>query len=206
MSSGIYIITNTCNGKVYIGSAVDLDKRWRVHLHCLRKGVHWNISLQRSWNKNGESSFEFTVVEYCTKEMLLKREQHWLNLYEDGDLYNINPTAGSNLGRKWSSESRAKMSKAGKEKWQDVEYREKMSKVSKKRWQDPNHRDKMTKIKKKLWLNPDYRESILEKLRISNINRGGLKSKKIIQREQAAISPESCEIRDRINRKYFASV
>ena len=30
--SGIYAITNTANGKVYVGSAVNIHGRWRVHL------------------------------------------------------------------------------------------------------------------------------------------------------------------------------
>ncbi len=29
MASGVYKITNTTNGKVYVGSAVNFDTRWK---------------------------------------------------------------------------------------------------------------------------------------------------------------------------------
>jgi predicted GIY-YIG superfamily endonuclease len=40
--SGIYKITNLLNGKMYIGSAVNVRKRWHQHRHGLRCNKHDN--------------------------------------------------------------------------------------------------------------------------------------------------------------------
>ena len=45
--SGIYEILNTVNGKRYIGSAVNLAKRWKEHRTGLNRKDHANQILQR---------------------------------------------------------------------------------------------------------------------------------------------------------------
>lgn len=46
--SGIYKITNTKTGKIYIGSAVDLRRRLYAHLKSLRRNSHDNTYLQNA--------------------------------------------------------------------------------------------------------------------------------------------------------------
>ena len=58
--SGIYKIVNTVNGKKYVGSAVDIKRRWQAHKLRLRKNNHHSPKLQNAWNKHGESSFTFS--------------------------------------------------------------------------------------------------------------------------------------------------
>ena len=97
MKSGIYKITNTINGKFYIGSSKDIDWRWYCHKHYLKNGKHDNPKLQRSWNKHGENIFTFDIIEEVNDEkILLEREQHYLNLlkpFERDIGYNICPKA-----------------------------------------------------------------------------------------------------------------
>jgi group I intron endonuclease len=89
--TGIYIIAGA-NGISYIGSTVNFQQRWRGHRSKLRRGVHDNPHLQHAWNKYGEGSFEFGVLEYLEdpKELHLA-EQFWMDMYrEEGrDLYNM---------------------------------------------------------------------------------------------------------------------
>lgn len=74
---GIYQIRNVVNGKVYVGSSVDLINRRSNHFRQLRKNIHHNIKLQYSYNKHGELSFVFEVVEFVDKpEDLISREQY----------------------------------------------------------------------------------------------------------------------------------
>lgn len=62
----VYSITNTVTKKLYIGSTICLvRKRWNTHKNHLRKNKHANSKLQNSWNKHGEESFEFKVLEKC---------------------------------------------------------------------------------------------------------------------------------------------
>jgi hypothetical protein len=61
-SPGIYQILCIPNGKIYIGSAIDLRARWEQHRHSLRRRDHRNRHLQQAWDKYGESNFEFSVL------------------------------------------------------------------------------------------------------------------------------------------------
>lgn len=111
---GIYKITNTVNGKVYVGSAVNLRRRFTQHRHSLRKDKHHSIKLQRSWNKHGENRFIFSVIEHVTeKEKLIDREQFWMDKLDVFNVgYNTEPMAGNSLGVKHSEEARKNMSLA----------------------------------------------------------------------------------------------
>lgn len=122
---GVYKITNMVNGKIYIGSTGSkggFKKRWSYHLEGLRKNKHHSRHLQRAWNKYGEESFVFEILEiirYFTKETLLIREQYYLDLYKSYDVnlgYNICKIAGSSLGVKKTPEQIKQMSELRKGK------------------------------------------------------------------------------------------
>jgi len=86
--SGIYKITNSDNGKVYIGQSVNVFKRVNIHRTNLRRGVHGNNHLQLSWNKYGEDSFQFEIVEFCEEELLNSKECSWIAFYNSADKHN----------------------------------------------------------------------------------------------------------------------
>ena len=65
MTCGIYMIQNKVNGKIYIGQSVNIEDRWGEHKYELNKGYHHNKHLQRSWNKDGQENFEFTIICEC---------------------------------------------------------------------------------------------------------------------------------------------
>lgn len=101
-ASGIYQILCIPTGKIYIGSAVNLHRRWADHRSALRKGEHENQHLQRAWHKYGERAFEFMVLELVMfVEDLTRREQAWMDSTQCYSLdrgFNMCPTAGSMLG------------------------------------------------------------------------------------------------------------
>jgi len=71
--AGIYMIYFIGSNKSYIGSSFDICKRGNQHLNALRNNNHKNKKLQRSFNKYGEYSFCFeilekTILNYKTKE------------------------------------------------------------------------------------------------------------------------------------------
>jgi group I intron endonuclease len=79
MTKGIYKIINVVNNKFYVGSAVDLKRRKTRHFSELRTGKHNNKHLQAAWNKYGESSFIFVVVEEVSDPInILDVENIWL--------------------------------------------------------------------------------------------------------------------------------
>ena len=128
MESGIYCITSTINNKLYIGSAINLTKRKREHFNYLKNNTHHSRYLQRSYNKHGENNFEFKVLLYCVKKDLLFYEQLVIDLYDfKKELYNLSPTAGNNLGVKYSRKSREKLRKANLGKKMSEESKKKIS-------------------------------------------------------------------------------
>ena len=107
MASGIYQIKNMLNGKCYIGSAVNLQQRWAIHLSILRRNQHYNTHLQRAFDKYGELVFMFSVLEQIEDtEQLIPHEQYYLDALNPE--YNIAPTAGSSLGVRHTEEVRIK--------------------------------------------------------------------------------------------------
>lgn len=97
-SSGIYQIGCIPTGKFYIGSAVSLRDRWDRHRHLLRKGTHRNVHLQNAWDKYGEESFEFSILELVDRPDLLRAEQRWIDKSGCTDRtigFNIYEIAGS---------------------------------------------------------------------------------------------------------------
>ncbi|MGH7974992.1 MAG: GIY-YIG nuclease family protein [bacterium] len=76
---GVYKITHIQSKRMYIGSAVLFFKRWTDHKMRLRRNIHLNKRLQNFWNKYGEKSFKFEIVQVIkniTKETLTKQEQY----------------------------------------------------------------------------------------------------------------------------------
>ena len=115
MNCGIYSILNLENGKIYVGQSIDIIRRFKAHLNSLRKNKHYNIYLQRAFNKYGEKSFEFNVLEYCTKEQLNNNEKWWINYFKSTlKEKGYNNESGGNSNYNISEETRKKMSNAQK--------------------------------------------------------------------------------------------
>lgn len=111
MSSAIYVITNKVNGKAYVGSAVNVERRLRMHKWALENAVHVNKHLQRSWDKYGGGEFDFNVLELVEEQRsLVEREQHWIDMLKPE--FNIHPNARSPLGVRRSKETKVKCSQA----------------------------------------------------------------------------------------------
>ena len=111
MSCGIYAIENLKTGKIYIGSSLDIEHRFSHHLFMLRSNKHSNPYLQNSWNKHGEDSFLFYIVEVTSDDLLVDREQYYI---DNLDCYNNRP-AGRRDGFTVSVETIEKISVAAKE-------------------------------------------------------------------------------------------
>ncbi len=123
--SGVYKITNKVNNKVYIGCSEHIGKRVSAHRRLLRNNTHYNKHLQNAWNKYKEESFNFEVIEYCSKDELSRVEHYWVRHFDcdNSDLgYNLGLTSEhSKFGGK-SKETRHKMAESAKgRKWSNVD-------------------------------------------------------------------------------------
>lgn len=166
--TGIYCIRNLQSNNIYIGSSVNIKKRWTTHLCQLRKNSHHSNYLQRSFNKYGESSFLFSVMETCTKENLIEREQHYINLLNPR--YNISKIAGNVLGVKRTEETKLKLSLShkGQKAWnKGIPATEEQKTESSNR-----RRGKISGAKGKKWsLESKEKLSVSKKGKISHDNR-----------------------------------
>lgn len=122
MRSGIYQIRNTTSGKLYIGSAALMPKRFREHRNALRAGRHHSGHLQNAWNRYEERAFSFEPLFICAPSDLVFFEQRTIDALRSADEqfgYNISPTAGSPRGVKRTAELRKRLSalRMGKTPW-----------------------------------------------------------------------------------------
>lgn len=144
--TGVYVIRNRVNGKVYVGSsATNIAARWNTHRHSLRNGTHHSRHLQRAWIRHGEESFSFSIIAICGPKWCLAVEQLCIlaNRSCDGSRgYNIAVTAGSNLGSKRTPEQVRANIERQKGRRHTPEQRQKMLDAIAARMADPARRSR----------------------------------------------------------------
>ncbi|MFY9176385.1 MAG: GIY-YIG nuclease family protein [Caldicoprobacterales bacterium] len=60
---GVYKITNTVNGKIFVGSSPNLKNRWTTIKWQLSMGMHVNSQLQEDWNELDAEAFTYEILE-----------------------------------------------------------------------------------------------------------------------------------------------
>lgn len=87
VSAGVFQIKNTVNGKILLGSSLNLDGPLNAHKFMLKINGHRNIELQKEWNEYGPDAFVFEILEevkvsddpgFNFKDELTLLEQIWL--------------------------------------------------------------------------------------------------------------------------------
>lgn len=129
----VYKIENVVNYKVYVGSSENYYNRMYKHKSDLRANSHCNDYLQKAWNKYGEHNFKFEILEIISiEDNIIEKEQYWIDILNVSDRnigYNLKLKAYSNLGYKYSIESKAKMSNAKKGKTWTIKQRNVLSNI-----------------------------------------------------------------------------
>jgi len=181
---GIYIIQNNINNHIYIGSSINIKKRFNSHLNLLNTNKHSNSHLQSAWNKYGKENFVFLHVETISiPESRLIRENKWIKIHKpeyNNILVNINgyffhseetkeKIRQKALGRKVSDETKAKIKETSKGRILSEETKQKISESNKgkahgTKGQKPSEKTRLATIesnKKRIGgLNPGSRKVI----------------------------------------------
>lgn len=106
---GVYLITNSINGNRYVGSSVNVRRRWNEHRSSLNKGSSTCVVLQRAWTLHGASVFVFSVLEYVDiRDELTPLEQRYIDELQPE--YNAQPIVDRPGPRIYSEATRAKIS------------------------------------------------------------------------------------------------
>ena len=149
---GIYKITSP-TGRVYIGQAVNIEKRWRYYQKTLCKG---QVRLYNSFLKYGVDNHVFEIVEECTEKNLNSKERYWQEYYntvESGLNSRLTKTEDKSgklseetkkkigesnsialKGKKLSQETKNKIGEGNKGKVVPEDVKTKMSENSAKHW------------------------------------------------------------------------
>lgn len=178
--SGIYEIVNRSGGKRYVGSAVNLQRRWDEHRSLLARNRHHSPHLQSAWAKHGAEDFEFRVLVVCDRPMLLTYEQAALDALSPE--YNVQRVAGSSLGRKHSDETKAKIAAKAQGRTFSAESLAKRSATVTGRKLAPEHAAKLVGNKHAL----GHRHSDEWKAAISALNTGVARPKSLEHRAKIA--------------------
>lgn len=148
-SSGIYKITNTVNGKIYIGKTINFRKRYERYKSAYkRRDVrHINQYFINSIEKYSPEKFTFKVIELCSSELLAEKELYWMEFYNS-----TNPDIGYNLrldsstGMITHEKTREKISKRMKMEFETgIRSRETVSQWAKNLWEDENKKAQMAR-------------------------------------------------------------
>ena len=61
--AGVFQVRNKANGKVLLGSSLNLEGPLNAHKFMLAIGRHRNDALQKEWNEFGADQFAFEILE-----------------------------------------------------------------------------------------------------------------------------------------------
>ena len=92
MESGVYKIVCSETAKVYIGSSMNIQRRWLKHLSDLKCQRHKNKFLLRDFLQFGKEAFSLEILELCSVDQLQIMEQKWIDTISN--LYNIQLIVG----------------------------------------------------------------------------------------------------------------
>lgn len=104
--SGVYRWTNIITGNTYVGSSVNLAKRFNSYFNFNYLSKNKMI-ISKAILKHGYSNFKLEILEYCSIRNVIEREQYYLDLLKPE--YNNLKTAGSSLGYKHTEETLIKL-------------------------------------------------------------------------------------------------
>lgn len=160
--SAVYMLTNTVNGRRYVGQAKNVRTRWYWHRNAANGAPNSKYSqrtaIAKAMRKHGAEKFTITILEECAQDVIDEREVFWIAQMGTMHPAGYNLTTGgkparraldvgakisaANKGRVKTPEWRAKLSAAHKGKVISAETRAKISALQRGRPQKPEVNEK----------------------------------------------------------------
>jgi group I intron endonuclease len=80
--TGVYKIQSTKRPDlIYIGSSINIEKRWKEHMDSLRLNKHSNKKLQNHFNNN-PNDLSLSIIICCDASELDLAEQFFIDTYK----------------------------------------------------------------------------------------------------------------------------
>jgi group I intron endonuclease len=112
MNSGIYLITNTLDGKQYIGQSQRITKRFWRHKDAVKtQNPREAFYLHKAMAKHGVENFTFKVLLHAVDvEYLNLMERRCIEAYKTLSPFGYNLDTGGGVCKKLSEETKLKLS------------------------------------------------------------------------------------------------
>lgn len=125
----IYKITNSINGKIYIGQTrATFEARWKGHILASRKKSCSYSHLHAAIRKYGQGVFRVEQIDSADSEKNLHaKEIFWIAHFNSTDKHRGYNRNRGGSGKPQEMSTRQKLSEYRKRAWQDPEYRTKMA-------------------------------------------------------------------------------
>lgn len=165
--SGLYVITNLSNGKMYIGKSENIFKRWRKHVREDER-----FAIHAALTKYGLGSFDFKVLVVAQDNDYLRQlEIDAIRVFSTVAPTGYNLTLGGDGGKLilacaetkakhsasvTSSKFREKISKTSKERWSDEGFRSKRISDLREMGSTKEFKESCSRASKSNWSNPEY--------------------------------------------------
>ena len=127
--SGIYCAIHRDSLMCYVGSSVNIHRRRIEHLHASKTKCLTNF--HRALREFGADSFDFELLEICSKENMLEREEFWIKFLGAASLdgFNTSKTPTATYNRQVSEVSRKRHSAGNRGKKRTPERIEQMRQI-----------------------------------------------------------------------------
>ena len=113
--TGIYRWVHIKSGKSYIGSSSNLSIRFKQYLNYNHLAYpKRNMAIYKALLNYGYGGFKLEILEYCSPEVLIQREQYYFDTYYPE--YNLLKVAGSPLGYRHSEAAKKLIGLASKDR------------------------------------------------------------------------------------------
>lgn len=171
--SGVYIIFNSVNNKVYVGQTECFYRRCSQYIYDFETRAigHLNDYLYRAIKKVGIDNFDFIPVEFIEdKSKLIERERFWIEQFRSTERnfgYNLR-IDDERSGLITNPETSRKMSENLKRQWASG-VRDSHSDKLKKSWKEnPHRRETQSKLFTRYKTKYEYKVLLPEGVRIMN--------------------------------------
>lgn len=99
----VYILTLSSSGHFYVGSAQDIEKRFKRHIYELRQGTHHNATLQALWSEPTEINLCVIHGGFSSRDKAYREENRLKHQFLSSPLarlccnINLGETGGDSL-------------------------------------------------------------------------------------------------------------
>jgi group I intron endonuclease len=170
----IYLITDTVNGKKYIGQTVKgLSKRWKTHLQAVRRGS--KNAIHKAIRKYGAESFTIEVIAETLEPFLDDLEVFFIRLHNTFSKWGYNLTEGGGGVRGTRSEEfreRCRLNMTGKSPSAETKAKLSLAHKGSKRSPEVRQKMKLLQVARAAKLTPEDRLQLSERTR-GNTNKLG---------------------------------